>query len=63
MNPSDIRQEFVRVHRAARALGVTRHTIYNMIKDDRLDAVRFGPRDIRVRLSSMERLTGVNLRD
>jgi len=47
-------QELVRVYRVAKLLDVTTKRIYQMVQEGRLNAVRLGPRGMRITRSSIE---------
>lgn len=47
-------QELVRVYRVAKLLDVTTKRIYQMVQEGRLNAVRLGPRSMRITRSSIE---------
>lgn len=46
-------QEFINITDAATLIGVSRPTVYKMIEDGRIEAVRFGERLVRVKVSSL----------
>ena len=47
--------ELTRVYRVAKLLDVSKKRIYQMVHEGKLDAVRLGPRSMRVTRSSIER--------
>jgi excisionase family DNA binding protein len=46
--------ELWRVYRVARLLDVTRKRIYQMVQEGKLDAVRLGPRSMRITRDSID---------
>ena len=46
----------MRVHNVAQLLDCSRKNVYNMIRDGKLEAVRLGPRQIRVPRQAVEEL-------
>lgn len=53
--PDPAAMEYWRVERAARYLDVSRKRIYQLVAENKLEAIRLGPRTMRILRQSFER--------
>lgn len=56
-------QEFINITDAATLIGVSRPTVYKMIEDGRIEAVRFGERIVRIKVASLSNPAAPVLRE
>jgi len=49
-----LQQELWRVYRVAKLLDISKKRVYQMVQEGKLDAVRLGPRSMRITRSSID---------